>query len=128
MEIFLKKGRNAAFGRCHARRCRNSIQRAGRVDAIPSLREPQNSLRSFWGPPTAAWIKKSESKCFRIFLKKDSETRASPTINFLWRFYKRRSGACGCFRRVFLFVGMLCRQFVWLPTSVSTNNWSRWIL
>ena len=51
---------------------------------------PQNSLRSFRGTPTAAWIKKSESKCFRIFLKKDSETRASPTINFLWRFYKRR--------------------------------------
>ena len=42
------------------RASRDSIQRAGRVDAIPSLREPPKLAHSLRGTPTAAWITKKE--------------------------------------------------------------------
>ena len=41
-----------------------------RIDYIPSLREPPKLARSLRGTPTAAWIKNSESKCFRNFLER----------------------------------------------------------
>ena len=48
------------FAQCHARLRRGSIQRAGRVDSIPSLREPPKLAHSLRGTPTAAWITKKE--------------------------------------------------------------------
>ena len=48
------------FAQCHARLRRGSIQRAWRVDSIPSLREPPKLAHSLRGTPTAAWITKKE--------------------------------------------------------------------
>ena len=48
------------FARFHARLRRGSIQRAGRVDSIPSLREPPMLAHSLRGTTIAAWITKKE--------------------------------------------------------------------
>ena len=50
------------FARFHAQLRRGSIQRAGRVDSIPSLREPPELAHSLRGAPPAAWINKKDIK------------------------------------------------------------------
>ena len=51
------------FAQCHARLRRNSIQRAGRVDAIPSLREPPKLALLVSGNPYCGLDKQKRNFC-----------------------------------------------------------------